>query len=68
MNFNHLQPEVLKRGNARVFSYQHQPRLIHGQEAAPKSQLKNGCLEFNLHNLTESACIILIVLLTNNVL
>ena len=36
MNFNHLHPEVLTRGNARVFSYQHQPRLIHGPEAAPK--------------------------------
>ena len=36
MQFNFLHPEVLTRGNARVFPYQHTPALIYEPQHAPK--------------------------------
>ena len=36
MQFNFLNPEILTRGNARVFPYQHTARLVHGPQEAPK--------------------------------
>ena len=35
-----LHPEVLTRGNARVFPYQHTPALIHGPQQVPKFRAK----------------------------
>ena len=40
MQFNMLHPEVLTRGNARVFPYQHTPALIHGPQQVPKLRAK----------------------------
>ena len=41
MQFNFLNPEILTRGNTRVFPYQHtarlvHARLVHGPQEAPK--------------------------------
>ena len=36
MDFNHLHPQILTRGNARVFPYQHTPRLVQGPQQVPK--------------------------------
>ena len=44
MDFNFLHPQILTRGNARVFPYQHTPRLVQGPQQVPKFRAQKWVL------------------------